>query len=82
MSVQEDVEHGPSRVGGALLDGLYSGGGPPSLLEPVRLGPKAQLRSSYDLGLLLHFHPEGTNQIPTSEYAVPIMTPDHPDKGG
>ena len=82
MLVQEDVEHGMAWEGGEFMDGIYYGYGSLSLQECVCLGPKAKLRSLYDLGSTLQRHPEGTHQVPWEAHVDTSLAPDHPDERG
>ena len=72
VPIRENVYNGQAGEGGAIIDGLHPGNGPPSLQENVRPGPQAQLRSVHGLGLPPQQHPEGTHKVPQ---ALHIDTP-------
>ena len=66
----EDMDNGTVGEGIPVPEGLHPRDKPPSLLERVRPGSKAQNRSLYGVGLHTQRLREGTHQIPHGEQAA------------
>ena len=82
VSGQADVGNATEGKGGAVLDRLYPGDGPPSLRECLHTGPSAQLGPLHGPGLPAKHLPDVTQEILRGKEAVAAEAADKTNMGG